>query len=103
VKTSSYGNDDPALVARLMSKGSQLKTNVFPGAAPYRQCHAHYRTTEFDFHQEVRIIALGQHTFFFFCRRAQNGVLSQIMSHNPCRKLSAPKRRVTPFGPEVTE
>lgn len=109
MKTSSYGNDDPALVARLMSKGSQLKTNVFPDpheilrAAPYRQCHAHYRTTEFDFHQEVRIIALGQYTFFFFCRQAQNGVLSQIMSHNPCRKLSAPKRRVTPFGPEVTD
>jgi hypothetical protein len=93
----------------LMSKGSQLKTNVFPDpheilrAPPYRQCRAHYRTTEFDFHQEVRTEEPGQHTFFFFCRRAQNGVLSQIMSHNLCKKLSAPKRRVTPFGPEATE
>lgn len=61
------------MVARLMSKGSELKTNVFPDpheilrAAPYRQCHAHYRTTEFDFHQEVRIIAReGAGTAYLF-------------------------------------
>lgn len=108
VKTNSYENGNPAVVARLMSKGSELKTNmctltlvdthVILRPAPDRQCHAHYRTTEFDNSIKkygwLRAEEPGQHTFSSSADvgRTQNGVLSQIMTHDSCRKVSVPKR-----------